>query len=73
MFLGVNFKEVGDDIISASQSRYIDELAKQFRVTEAHPLTKLPLDLTLKHWTKSRSTIQCLIAASLAACSTLLL
>src|SRR5699024_1035447 len=40
-FLGIDFKETGKGVLSASQSRYIDELAGRFRVTDAHPLTKL--------------------------------
>ncbi len=43
MFIGVEFKEAGESILAASQSRYIDELAERFNVTEAHPLTNLPV------------------------------
>lgn len=41
-FIGIDFKEISEGVVSASQERYIDELADRFKVTEANPLTKLP-------------------------------
>ena len=43
MFIGVEFKETGKNILAASQRRYIDELSERFNVTDAHTRELLPV------------------------------